>query len=119
MVATNSLFLVKSPESEKAGKIILGFLSKYSTLSKEEEVAITDCIKVQRFKKGTYLVKEGEIPWDCYFTIEGCVRQFYLKDGEEKTTAFKSPRSNKVGSCILRICSPRIISISLGLLLPS
>ena len=49
---------------------------------------IVDRSKIQQFPKGTYLLKEGQISNNCYLVIEGCVRQFIIKDGEEKTTAF-------------------------------
>jgi len=34
------------------------------------------------------LIKEGEITSKCYFVLKGCVRQYSLIDGQEKTTAF-------------------------------
>ncbi|MFK8046046.1 MAG: Crp/Fnr family transcriptional regulator, partial [Crocinitomicaceae bacterium] len=31
---------------------------------------------------------EGNISTECYAVISGCVREYYIKDGVEKTTAF-------------------------------
>lgn len=42
--------------------------------------------EVSAIKKGTILLKERELPLDNYFIIQGCIRQYYLKDGEEKTS---------------------------------
>jgi CRP-like cAMP-binding protein len=33
-------------------------------------------------------LKEGQIAAECYAVIRGCVREYYIKDGDEKTTAF-------------------------------
>jgi hypothetical protein len=34
------------------------------------------------------LLKEGRISKECYAVVRGCIREFYIKDGLEKTTAF-------------------------------
>ena len=34
------------------------------------------------------MLKEGQISVDTYFILEGCVREFIVVDGEEKTTNF-------------------------------
>lgn len=43
---------------------------------------------IKKFKKGTFLLKEGQISVDSYFILEGCIRQYAIIDGEEKTTDF-------------------------------
>ncbi len=68
--------------------IVINFLSKYNTFSQEEMRAIVEKTRVESFKKGATILKEGEVCEKCYFVISGCVRQFQLIDGEEKTTAF-------------------------------
>ena len=67
---------------------LLKFASKYVILTEEETKAIVEEIPVVTFKKGTILLREGEVSKACYFILKGCIRQFYLVDGEEKTTAF-------------------------------
>ncbi len=57
-------------------------------LSTEEATAIAESMNVQQYKKGTVLLKEGQISASAYFVLEGCVRQYYLVDGEEKTNNF-------------------------------
>lgn len=57
-------------------------------LSKEEQEAVSALNAERSQKKGDLLLKEGEIPYRSFFIREGCVRQYYLKDGIEKTTAF-------------------------------
>lgn len=57
-------------------------------LSEEEIGAIVETMTVKQYKKGTVLLKEGEISSEVYFVLEGCIRQYYLVDGEEKTNNF-------------------------------
>ncbi len=45
-------------------------------------------METESFKKGDFLVKEGEKNINTYFIISGCVRQYKLVDGEEITTNF-------------------------------
>ena len=52
------------------------------------EEALIENTFIKSFKKGTILLKEGAITNECYFIIKGCIRSYYLKDGEEKTTEF-------------------------------
>ena len=67
---------------------LLNLLSKFPSLNKEEVKAIAGGIIVRSVKKGTILLNEGSISKECYSVLQGCVRQYYIKDGEEKTTAF-------------------------------
>ena len=45
-------------------------------------------MKIVGFKKGTILLKEGQNSFDNYFVVSGCVRQYILKDGDERVTKF-------------------------------
>ena len=62
--------------------------SKISPLSAEEAAAIEASMRVETFKKGTMLLREGQIQVNSYFILEGCIREYILIDGEEKTTNF-------------------------------
>ena len=57
-------------------------------LTEEESNAIARLMSVQQYKKGTVLLKEGQISANTYFVLEGCVRMYYLVDGEEITKNF-------------------------------
>lgn len=57
-------------------------------LTPEEQVAVQKFTSIRNYEKGTMLVREGEICTDCHYIKSGLVRQFYLDDGEEKTTYF-------------------------------
>lgn len=67
---------------------IIKYLSKYIPISKDLEEAINKSGFIKCYKKGTVLLKEGNISNECYFIIKGCIRSYYIKDGEEKTTEF-------------------------------
>ncbi len=70
------------------GNKLFDFIARYMVLAEEEKQAITDLAIFKSFKKGTVLVKEGEYSIDNYFVLEGCIRSYYVIDGEEKTNAF-------------------------------
>ena len=63
-------------------------LLNYPLLSEEEIDLIVENANVQLFKKGTKLLSEGQVSKECYSVLKGIVREFYMVDGEEKTTAF-------------------------------
>lgn len=63
-------------------------LDKHQNLSEEEMEEIKAHIKLKTYKKGSILLREGECTDKCYSVFKGCVRQYYLVDGEEKTTFF-------------------------------
>ena len=72
-----------SPEQE-----IIRYISQFTQLSQGEMEEIVRTMKFKTFKKGTILLKEGQIAKLCYFVLKGCIRQYFLVDGEEKTTNF-------------------------------
>ena len=57
-------------------------------ISKELEEAIIESAFIRSYKKGTVLLKEGEISNECYFIVKGCIRSYYINDGNEMTTDF-------------------------------
>lgn len=73
----------RSPEQE-----ILDYIGAFTTLSDAEIQGIIESLNITTFKKGTILLREGQIASLCYFVLKGCVRQYYIVDGIEKTTNF-------------------------------
>lgn len=69
-------------------QIILEYISKYVSLTTDEEAAILKEVPYRTFPKGTHLITQGQISRECYFNIKGLVRQYELVDGEDKTTFF-------------------------------
>ena len=67
---------------------ILKYLAKYTSITRELENAVNESAFFKTYKKGTILLKEGNFSNECYFILEGCIRSYFLKDGEEKTIEF-------------------------------
>lgn len=64
------------------------FLNQHMTISDNEKKAITDLNVFKSFQKDHILIKEGEYTNEYYFVIKGCIRCYFIVDGEEKTSAF-------------------------------
>ncbi|GLR19590.1 Crp/Fnr family transcriptional regulator [Portibacter lacus] len=67
---------------------LIAYFSKFQPLAEEEKNILREGTEISIVKSGVILLKEGGIPKDNYFLIRGCVRQYYLKDGEENTSNF-------------------------------
>ena len=67
---------------------IIQFITAYIDLSAQEISDIREQRMIETFKKDTILLSEGEYSKQCYFILKGCVRSYYILDGEEKTTDF-------------------------------
>lgn len=68
--------------------ILFQYLSKYVSLTEEEKNALLSLDIFRSFKKGTLLLREGQYSKHSYFVLKGCLRTYYIMEGEEKTTAF-------------------------------
>lgn len=64
------------------------FLSGFELLQEDELELIAENTVVRSFKKGDLLLSEGEVSAECYSVLKGCVREYYMVDGDEKTTNF-------------------------------
>jgi len=67
---------------------IIKYLSRYISLSDENIDIITRSTIVKDFRKGTILLRVGDISRTSYFVLKGCVRSYALMDGEERTLEF-------------------------------
>lgn len=67
---------------------IRSLLNNFEMLSRQEIELIVEKTILDEFKKGTILLKEGQVQSKCYMVVEGCVREYLIKDGEEISTAF-------------------------------
>jgi CRP-like cAMP-binding protein len=68
--------------------ILFDFISKYISLTEDERNVLLSLDLFHSVKKGTILIKEGKISNNNYFVLKGCIRKYYIINGEEKTTAF-------------------------------
>lgn len=78
---------------------LFNFLSNYISLTEEEQKAILALDIFHSIKKGTALLKEGQKTQENYFVLKGCIRKYYIIDGEEKTTAFYTEMEGLTPHC--------------------
>ena len=64
------------------------YLRKFDRFKSGDIDQIIANTSVETFKKGDFLVREGKICDKCYFILKGCLRQFKIVNGEERTTDF-------------------------------
>jgi CRP-like cAMP-binding protein len=81
--------------------VLFGFLSKYIALTDDEKNALLSLDLFHAIKKGTILLKEGQKTKNSYFVIKGCMRTYYVIDGEEKTTAFYTELEGLTPPCVI------------------
>ncbi|MCF2443918.1 cyclic nucleotide-binding domain-containing protein [Dyadobacter sp. CY345] len=81
--------------------ILFDFISKYISLTEDEKNAIVSLDLFRSVKKGTTLLREGQKSQDCYFVLKGCIRKYYIIDGEEKTTAFYTEMDALTPHCVI------------------
>lgn len=63
-------------------------ISENFSLSDEGVEEIFKTIQFRSYQAGDILLNAGAIAWDCCLILKGCVRQYHLVEGEEKTTFF-------------------------------
>lgn len=80
---------------------LFDFISNYILLTEEEKNALLDLDIFHEVKKGTILLKEGQLSKESYFVLKGCLRIFYIIDGEEKTTAFYTESEALSPQCVV------------------
>mgnify|MGYP001627912552 CR=1 FL=1 len=81
--------------------LLFDFISQYISLTDEEKESIISLDIFRSIKKGTILLSEGQTSTDGYFVLKGCMRVFYVIDGEEKTTAFYAEMEGITPNCVL------------------
>lgn len=87
-MSSTAIAFKESPEQKAPEYEIIKYISQYVQLSGAEVEAFLETLKIRGHKKGDFLLKEGQVTELCGFVLKGCIRQYYLVDGEEKTTNF-------------------------------
>ncbi len=77
------------------------FISKYITLTDEEKDVLLSLNLFRSAEKGTILLREGQYSKDSFFILNGCIRTYYVVDGEEKTTAFYTEMEVLTPPCVV------------------
>jgi len=81
--------------------ILFDFISKYISLTEDEKNALLSLDLFRSVKKGTILLKEGQKSQEEFFVLKGCIRKYYIVDGEEKTTAFFTEMEGLTPHCVI------------------
>ena len=81
--------------------ILFDFISNYITLTEDEKNALLSLDLFHSKKKGTVLLKEGQNSKESYFVLKGCIRTYYIIDGEEKTAAFYTELDALTPHCVV------------------
>ena len=63
-------------------------LSRYITLTKNEEEIFLNKLVFKKFKKKEMLLREGEVCSTAFFINKGCLRYFFNIEGNESTGQF-------------------------------
>ncbi len=82
-------------------QVLFDYISKYIDLTEDEKNVLVDLDVFRTAKKGEILLREGEKTNNTFFVIKGCIRTYYLIDGEEKTTAFSTELEGVTPHCVI------------------
>lgn len=64
------------------------YLNDYIQFDKAELTYLKDFAETRIYKKNELIFEVGAISHEIYFVIDGCVRLFYLADGQDRTAFF-------------------------------
>lgn len=81
--------------------LLFDFISRYISIDESEKKALIDLDIFHSYEKGTVLLKKGLKSRKGYFVLKGCIRTFYVIDGEEKTTAFYTEMEGLTPPCVV------------------
>lgn len=80
---------------------LFDFISKYVSLTKDEKEALLSLDLFHTLEKGTVILNEGQKSKESYFVLRGCIRVYYIIDGEEKTTSFYTEMEAFTPHCVI------------------
>jgi CRP-like cAMP-binding protein len=67
---------------------LIEYLSRSIPMTDEVAAAIREVSLVRSYPKGKILLRQGEAAGEGYLILEGCVRSYVLKEGDDKTLDF-------------------------------
>ncbi len=72
-------------------ELLVDYMKEYSDLDEGTLMDLVKDVPIKTFKKGELLIKQGEIPKECFFVLKGIARKFGIdEDGNEVTYNFSS-----------------------------
>lgn len=88
------------PVSHLKEHLLFKLLEQFAPLTMEQRQAIVAMNLVKQYRKGSLLLREGEFSDNSYLILKGCLRSYYLVEGEEKTTAFYTETESFSPACV-------------------
>ncbi len=64
-------------------------LNHFLPLPQAEWEAFSEILSIKQYKKGDYLIREGQVENHIYFLNRGATRNYFIKDGKEFTVDFQ------------------------------
>lgn len=68
--------------------LLFKYLDNIVKFSDEEKRSIMELILLNDYKKGAHVLEAGKKTQNSYLVLKGCLRSYYIVDGEERTTEF-------------------------------
>lgn len=81
--------------------VLFDFIAQYVQLDEAEKKALLELDLFHAYKKGSILLREGQTTNANFFVLKGCIRVYYLVDGEEKTTSFYTEMEGITPHCVI------------------
>ncbi len=63
-------------------------LSQFGSLTEEQVQLFLDHCDIREYPEGKALLREGQMAVNSYFVINGCIRSYYIKGGQEINSEF-------------------------------
>ncbi len=67
---------------------LINYFRKITNITADESKILSESMILKTFKKGSFLIQEGQYENDSFFVIQGLVRQYKNVEGNEITTNF-------------------------------
>jgi len=68
--------------------LLVDYFSQYISISEEKLKIIENEDIIREYKKNDILLKEGQVAKECFLVLKGCVKRYYLDEGEERIMEF-------------------------------
>lgn len=99
---------------------IIEYLSKHIKVSDTLKKIIHESALIKFYPKGTVLLRQGDLIKESYLVLEGCIKSYILKDGNEKIIEFYTENqavmtvitTNRISDLYLECIEDTLVGIS-------
>ncbi|MEL6675323.1 MAG: Crp/Fnr family transcriptional regulator [Bacteroidota bacterium] len=67
---------------------LFAYIEQYMPLSEAEKRTLKELDLFKSYPRGHFLIREGAYSQSSFMVAKGCVRTYFLEDGQERTTGF-------------------------------